>query len=418
MPRQKKQVLKRRKDGRFACRYKDKWFYSDISSDDALDQRDAYIRRIKNGDLYNQTITVYEYGTKWLKIAHPDVVKTTYIGYTIHLQHLVNQLGYTPICDVKPSQIKEVYSKEYLNASNSYLKAAKELFSALFDAAVADGICRINPARQKSAKPHKGTEGGHRAITDQEREWINTYCHDHRAYPAVITMLYAGIRPQEAKALTIEKALDGDVLHITETAHRKGNNQYEITKKGKTKNAIRDVPVFPPVAEALSNRKGLLITTAKGKQITSATWYDAMDSYRTCMETAINGMHKRWYRRTKEHKKILAEAEELRKAGKKEEAKAKEGKIPPWIEFKIVPYDLRHSFCTMCRDNGVELHTCIEWMGHADATMIMKIYDEVSDNRSKSEAEKLKKTLFRSQNGSQEETEEPEPVENKDSQDS
>jgi integrase len=418
MPRKKKQVLKKRKDGRYACRYKDKWFYSDISSDDALDQRNDYIRRLKTGELYNQTVTVFEYGVKWLKIAHPAVSKATYIGLSIHLQHLVNQLGNVPICDVKPLQIKEVYSEEYPNVSNSYLKAAKQLFCALFDAAVADGICRVNPARQKPAQPHRGTEGGHRAITEQEREWINTFCHDHRAYPAIITMLYAGIRPQEAKALTIEKALDGDVLHITETAHRDGNNQYEITKKGKSKNAIRDIPVFPPVEEALSNRKGLLITTAKGKQITATAWRNAMDSYRSCMEAAINGMPKRWYKRTKEHKKILERADQLRKEGKKEEAKVEEGKIPPWIEFNVVPYDLRHSFCTMCRDNGVELHTCIEWMGHADATMIMKIYDEVSDNRSKTEAEKLKKSLFRSQNGSQEDQEEPGAVDNQDSQDS
>ena len=354
---------------------------------------------MRSGDQYNRTVTVFEYGTKWLRIAHPEVSDATYRGLSIHLQHLVNRLGNVPVCEVKPIQIKEVYSLEYPGVSNSYLKAAKQLFCALFDSAVADGICRINPARQKSAQPHKGTEGGHRAITEQEREWINTYCHDHRAYPAIITMLYSGIRPQEAKALTVEKAFDqkAGVLHITETAHRKGYNQYEITKKGKSKNAIRDVPVFPPVADALSNRKGFLITTAKGKQITSTTWRNAIDSYRTCMETAINGMHKRWYGRTKEHKRILAEG----------------GKLPPWVEFTVVPYDLRHSFCTMCRDNGVELHTCIEWMGHADATMIMKIYDEVSDNRSKIEAEKLEKKLFRSQNSSQDENENAETVENK-----
>jgi len=399
MPRQKKQVLKRRKDGRYACRYKDRWFYS-TDPDDALEQRKAYIRQLQNGDLYNQTVTVFEYGVKWLKIAHPAVSDATYNGLSIHLQHLVNQLGNTPICSVRPLQIKEVYSTEYANMSNSYIKAAKQLFCALFDSAVADGICRINPARQKSAMPHKGTEGGHRAITDQERQWINTYCHDHRAYPAIITMLYAGIRPQEAKALTIEKALDGDVLHITETAHRKGHNQYKITKKGKSKNATRDIPVFPPVSEALSNRKGLLITTAKGRQITATTWRNAMESYRSCMETEINGCHKRWYGKTKAHKKILASG----------------GKLPPWVEFTVVPYDLRHSFCTMCRDNNVELHTCIEWMGHADASMIMKIYDEVSDNRSKTEAEKLKKALFRSQNGSQNDLEVSETVEDKGSQ--
>lgn len=396
MPRIKKQVLKRRKDGRFACRYKDRWFYGE-TSDDALAQRNEYIKQIKNGDYHNRTVTVFDYGVNWLKIAHPSVTDTTYRGLSIHLQHLVNIIGNVPICDVKPLQIKEVYSAEYRNVSNSYLKGAKQLFCALFDSAVADGLCRVNPARQKSAQPHKGSEGGHRAITDQEREWIETYCTDHRAYPAIITMLYAGIRPQEAKALKIEKAFDEKegVLHITQTAHRKGNNQYEITGKGKTRNANRDIPLFPPVRESLSGRKGFLITTAKGKQITATTWRNAMDSYKTCMETAINGIQKRWYGKTKEQKQL-----------------AKEGKLKPWIEFTVVPYDLRHSFCTWGRDHGVELHTMIDWMGHADATMIMRIYDEVSENRSKIEAEKLLKTAFRGQNGSQNDNTNQEPVEN------
>lgn len=396
MPRQKKQHLKQRPDGRFVAYYKGKPFYG-RTEDEALSLREEFKRSEVTGEVYNRTVTVFEYGTKWLKIAHPAVSDSTFKGLSIHLQHLVNQQGNTPIRDVKPLNIKAVYSVEYKAASNSYIKSAKQLYIALFDSAVADGICRFNPARQKSAQPHKGTEGGHRAITEQERQWINTFCHDHRAYPAVITMLYAGIRPQEAKALTVEKAYDqnNNVLHITETAHLDGNNKYQITGKGKTKNAIRDVPVFPPVEEALKGRKGLLVTTAKGKQITVTTWRNAYSSYKTCMETAINGCHKRWYGKTKEHKKIL-------EAG---------GKLPEWIEFTVVPYDLRHSFCTMCRDNGVELHTCIEWMGHADATMIMKIYDEVSEGRSKTEAEKLKKRLFPGQNDGQTENTSSEHVE-------
>ena len=152
---------------------------------------------------------------------------------------------------------------------------------------------------------------------------------------------------------------------------------------------------MPPVQEALAGKTGLLITTAKGKQITSTTWRNAFSSYRTCMETAINGMHKRWYGRTKEHKAILD-------AG---------GELPPWIEFTPVPYDYRVSFCTWGRDHGVELHTMIEWMGHSDAKMIMRVYDEVSDQRSKAQAELLKKSAFGGQNGGQENSEEPESLE-------
>ena len=393
MPRQKKQKLKRRKDGRYACRYKDQWFYSYISDDDALTQREEYKRMEKQGIV--SASFVQEYAENWVDRAFPEVSTSTKTGLKIHLKKLYKSLGDVRFDEVLPSNIKDVYSTEYKGLSNSYIKSAKQLFASLFDAAVADGMIKSNPVREKAAKPQKGKEGGHRAITEQEREWINTYCHDHRAYPAIITMLYSGIRPQEAKALTIEKAFDKDnnVLHITETAHRNGNNQYEITKQGKTRNAIRDIPIFPPVEEALSNRKGLLIATAKGKQITATTWRNAIESYRACMETAINGCQKRWYGRTKEHKKL-----------------AEEGKLPPWVEFTVVPYDLRHSFCTWGRDLGVELHTMIEWMGHADAKMIMKIYDEVSDNRSEIEAKKVLKIAFRSQNGSQDEIKNDENV--------
>lgn len=416
MGRPKKQHLKQRKDGRYACRYKDQWFYS-YDPDDALEQREEYKRLEKQGiidDMY-----VQEYSEKWIDRAFPEISDSTKNGLKIHMKKLYKTIGNMRFSDVRPSDIKNVYSTEYKGLSSSYIKSGRQLFCSLFDAAVADGLIRSNPAREKSAKPQKGKDGGYTAITDQEREWIRTYCHDHRAYPAIITMLYAGIRPQEAKALTIEKAFDkeNNVLHITETAHRNGNNQYEITEQGKTKNAIRDIPVFPPVEEALSGKKGLLITTAKGEQITSTTWRNAIESYRSCMETAINGCHKRWYKKTKEHKRILAEADELRKAGKEEEAKIKEGEIPPWKEFNIVPYQLRHSFCTWGRDHGVELHTMIEWMGHADATMIMKIYDEVRDNRSEKEAEKLKKSAFGSQNGSQKKNASHDPVENKEDSD-
>lgn len=396
MPREKKPHLKKRADGRYACRYKDKWFYSFISEDDALAQREEYKQKEKLGTVQNPTVS--DYALPWLKRSYPEVANSTYTGLAIHLQHLIDEIGNLHISEVVPSNIKDIYSNQYIGCSNSYLKAAKQLFSALFDSAVADGLCRSNPARDKTAKPHKGNEVKTRPITPQEREWINTYCHDHRAYPAVITMLYAGIRPQEAKALDIGKAFDekNGLLHITETAHKDGNNKYEITEKGKTKDAIRDIPLFPPVQEALKGREGLLITTAKGKQITKTTWDNAFASYKTCMETAINGCHKRWYGKTREHKAILD-------AG---------GKLPPWIEFTVIPYDLRHSFCTMCRDAGVEINTCRRWMGHADAKMILKVYDSVSDDRSQNERKKIENRLFRSQNGSQSQNEKPEILEN------
>ena len=160
----------------------------------------------------------------------------------------------------------------------------------------------------------------------------------------------------------------------------------------------RQVPLFKPLKEALKGKHGYVIASAKGNQVTIQAWKSAWESYLFCMETAINGMQARWYRRTKEHKQILAEADRLRKEGKPREADEKEKQILPWIRFDIVPYTLRHAFCAFCRDSGVEINTCRRWMGHADAKMILKVYDTVSEDRQENERQKVENRLIGVQN--------------------
>ena len=77
--------------------------------------------------------------------------------------------------------------------------------------------------------------------------------------------------------------------------------------------------------------------------------------------------------------------------------------LPEWESFDIVPYTLRHAFCAFCRDAGVEMNTCRKWMGHADAQMILKVYDSVSEDRSAQERQKVESMLIRVQNGVQNE---------------
>ena len=77
--------------------------------------------------------------------------------------------------------------------------------------------------------------------------------------------------------------------------------------------------------------------------------------------------------------------------------------MPEWIDFDIVPYTLRHAFCCMCRDAEVEINTCRKWMGHADAQMILRVYDSVSDDRSQAMRQKVEKSVFGVQNGVQNE---------------
>ena len=392
MPREKKPRLKVRKDGRYKCKYHGMQFYGS-TPEEAFAARDEYKRLQKIG--LSKEATVADYGLPWLKRTYPTVAESTYTGLAIHLQHLIDEIGDMKLSKVVPSDIKAVYSKQYKDCSNSYLKSAKQLFCSLFDSAVADGVCRFNPARDKNAKPHKGSAPKTRPITAQEREWILSYCNDHRCHPAVMAMLYAGLRPQEAKSLKIDRDVDfvNDIITLREFAHNDPKNvqRYAFTEEGKTDKAIRQIPLLPPLKAVLQGCKGYLITSAHGEQVTHTTWRVAWESYKTSMETAINGTPKRWYGRTKEHKQLLAEKKPL----------------PEWISFDIVPYDLRHSFCVMCRDAGVEINTCRKWMGHADAKMILKVYDSVSDDRSETERKKIENRVFGVQNGVQTENEKP-----------
>ena len=386
MPREKKNKI--RKDKRYRRVYHGIPFYSRISDDDAKAKRDEYIRNEQRG-FHRQTVS--EYALPWLKRTYPSVRDSTYTGLAIHLQHLVDQIGSKQIADVIPSDIKQVYADQYAGLSNSYIRSAKQLFCSLFDSAQADGLIRFNPARDKSAKPHTGKRPKERKLSKQERIWIETLCTDHRAWPAVMCMLYAGLRPQECKALKIDRDVDfeHDVITVRSTAHIDGQ-KYAFSDEMKTDWSNRQVPLFAPLKAALQGRKGYLITSAHGKPVTIQTWRTAWDSYIFNMETAINGTQKRWYGKTKD-----------------QQIKKDAGNLPAWMEFDIVPYTLRHAFCAFCRDNGVEINTCRRWMGHADAKMILKVYDSVSDDREEMERQKIEKQWIQVQNEVQPDSDEP-----------
>ena len=382
MPREKKPSLKKRKDGRYRCKYHDMQFYGD-TPEEALAARDEY-RRNEHTSFRRQTVEAY--ALPWLKRNYPSVADSTYTGLAIHLQHLIDQIGKKQISDIVPSDIKQIYADQYKGLSNTYIRSAKQLYCSLFDSAQADGLIAFNPARDRSAKPHRGNKPKERILSKQERTYIETLCTDHRAWPAVMCMLYAGLRPQEVKALDIDRDVDFDngIITVRNTAHVDGQ-KYTFSDEMKTEWSFRQVPLFEPLKRALNGKHGYVITSAHGKPVTLQTWRTAWASYICSMETAINGIQKRWYGKTKDQ-------------GIKKEA----GILPAWIEFDIVPYTLRHAFCAFCRDSGVEINTCRRWMGHADAKMILKVYDSISEDRQQSEREKVEKQLFRVQNRVQE----------------
>lgn len=354
MPRQ---TLKQRSDGRYACKFQGKFFYGATQSE-ALAARDEYKRMLEAGlRLEAKGETVASYAMRWLPVHKVGIRADTYNAYAHYLDVLCQVVGDRIVKTITPTDIKAVY-KEYLGMSDSTVKKAASLYRALFDSAVADGLCRVNPCKSDRAKPHKGSKGTHRPITQEERRLILAV--EHRMRPAAMAMLYAGIRRGEAMGMVIERDIDfgKQTLSVRGAVHIE-SNQPVFEHHAKTEAGLRKVPLFSPLAEALKGRHGLLMPSAKGEMCTATAFRKGWDSYMAKLSNVAGH------------------------------------------PVSIRAHDLRHSFCTMLRDAGVDLKIAVKWMGHADEKMILQIYDHVTPEREQKAVFFVESELSSSQNGSQ-----------------
>lgn len=365
MGRARKIVLKPRKDGRYQCQYKDHYFYGK-TSDEALQAREEYKRREKQ-NMMPDNPTIRQYAAQWLPLHKSGVSNKCYNDYAKQIDALCDEIGDRRFSEVTVDDCKRVYT-HYKGYSQSTIKRSRMLFISIFDTAIENGYATRNPFRSKFAQPDKGTEGTHRIISDEERQLIHTT--PHRFQLGALAMLYAGLRRGEALAIDIDNDIDQskEIIHVTKEVRFEGNKP--IIDSPKTDAGVRDVPLLPELAQALKGKHGLLMSSAKGTLCTEQAQGRGWESYN----------------------KALSE-----KAGH---------------EISIRCHDLRHTYCTMLRDAGVDMKLAMQWMGHADEKMILRVYDHVTESRIQDGIEKVKKSLLHCQNACQSENETCETVEN------
>lgn len=351
MPRQKKQHLKRRKDGRYKCVYKGIQFMGD-TEDEALAKRDAYKRMEQAGAIQTADPTVQEYALKWLPLHKADVSVKTYNDYAKQLETLCAAIGDTKLRAVTVDDAASVWVR-YSGYSASTIHRAQILFVGLFDAAVENDIIRKNPFRARYAKPPKSPSGTHRALTDEEISLIRVT--PHRMQTAAMIMLYAGLRRGEVMALTM-KDIDLTAGTITVNKAVRFDSNRPVISRPKTAAGIRTVPLLSVIKPFLVDRVGLILPTATGGMMTDT-------AFRRCWESYLLHLS--------------------RAAGH---------------PVSIRPHDLRHTYCTMLRDSGVDMHQAMIWMGHADEKMILRVYDHVTDTRTKNSVDQVEKSLLKVQN--------------------
>lgn len=324
--------LKQRNDGLFRAWYKGRQFLGKTETE-AKAKRDEYKYECEHGIERVEPISLFDFIAKWLPVAKANVSKHTYNHYVHIFEILTDICGDKQISSVRPSDIKKAWV-QMDGKSQSYINKAHYLYNSMFESAIEEGYCKTNPMRTKTAKPHKGTKGTHRCLTDEEISLIEST--PHRMQLATMLMLKAGLRRGEVLALTKDDIHD-ERIYISK-AVQFGNNQASIGRT-KTESSVRSVPLFASLKPFVDDIGNYAYTTKDGRLATKKSFEQCWVSYMHCL---------------------------TEKAGHT-------------ISFRC--HDCRHTFITKARDKGIDIHIVMSWVGHSSERMILQIYDHPSSER-------------------------------------
>ena len=349
--------LKQRKDGRYVAKYQGRQFYGATQSE-AYSKRDAFKRQVEAGLRAEAgSIPLSEYAAQWVHAYKSAVSDRTFNNCVRVLNSLVSIVGDKPLKEVYPIDIQNALALQ-AGKSKSHIDHYKRTVSAMFQSAVHNRLILVSPCVSVSAP--RGSSGSHRAIRKWERDLILQ--SDHRFTPAVMVMLYAGLRRGEALALNVDRDVDFKSKTITVREAVRFDSNQPIVSTPKTDAGLRTVPLPSILATVLRPVRGLIAPAADGRHMSETAFVRSMESYTAHLEQLLNGDTRRWYGRRKGQGEDWLEAH-------------------PWQSVSIRTHDLRHSYCTMLFDAGVDVKTAQKWMGHKDIATTMRIYTHLSAER-------------------------------------
>ena len=241
-----------------------------------------------------------------------------------------------------------------------------QVIKAIFDFAVENRVIEHNPATKlKIPQTAKETET-RRALTSEERQRVMEF--EHRAKPSAMLMMFSGLRRGEATALQWN---DIDFRHnkisVTKSYNFK-TKDFKAPKNGKARTVA--VPqMLIDYLKTLPKVSPFVLTNAKGEMMTDDSWKRLYQSYMLDMniEYGFGG-------NVNKHVNNI--------------------KIPMVIDT-FTPHELRHTFCTIMFEAGIDAMTAKEQMGHSDIQTTLSIYTHLSAQHKENQVNKLDAFLAR-----------------------
>lgn len=303
-------------------------------------------------------------------------------------------IGTRKIADIKYSDIRKFYNDLMIKENKSFALVMNidVLLKPTFRLAIRDDCIRKNPTDGVIAdlKKEIGKSKSKKfALTVDEQEKFLEYVRNHkrysRWYPIMMFLLWTGCRIGEACGLTWDDCdFKNGLIHIRRTfsySPDEYTGEYkEMILEPKTSAGCRDIPMFECVREILQKER-----TNQLRYGFCQSSIDGVSGF------VFMNWHKNAQRPTNVNK-ALERIIESYNTDERELAK-EEGRVPNELpEFS--PHILRHTFCTRLCENDVNLKIVQEIMGHAQISITMDIYNNVTDDFRKKSFEGIEDRLI------------------------
>lgn len=299
---------------------------------------------------------------RWLTVKRGEVSAAQSDLYSARANVLKVRLGNMCMTDIATADIQCVINELAQRNPQTGKPTAKktlrdyaQIATQIFSFAIQSRALNYNPAEFVKI-PQNAPQAFRRALSETERRWIENT--PHRAQTAAMIMLYAGLRRGEVAALTWS---DIDFTKKTITVNKsityKGNSPQSV-KSPKTAAGVRVIPI-PDILvnhlRGLPQSSLLVVTSASGRQMTESAWKRLWSSYIVTLNETY-GLH----------------------GG----ARSKhDPRGTPITIDTFTPHCLRHTYCTMLYDAGIDVLVAMRLMGHSDIKTTLGIYTHLSRER-------------------------------------
>jgi integrase len=302
----------------------------------------------------------------WLTSKKHEVSKDRYKELVSKSGVWLDALSYAQISQIKPFELQTIlFSISAKNPKTGQPMAKKtirgyvQVINSIFDFAVDNRVIDYNPAN-KLKTPQTASQVQRRALTTVERQRVMEF--EHGAKPSAMLMMLSGLRRGEATALQWNDIdFVNNKISVTKSYNFK-QKDFKVPKNGKSR--VVSVPqILIDYLKTLPKVSPFVLTNARGGMMTEDSWRRMYESYMTDMnlEYGFNGNPPKKFAPTK----------------------------APMVIATFTPHELRHTFCTIMYEAGIDAMTAKEQLGHSDIKTTLSIYTHLSNQHKENDLKKL-----------------------------